>query len=297
MDQLDRVRALPLWRGQLDIVPLTGGMTNRSFVVADGDRRVVVRLGEDIPVHGIHRFAERSASEAAWAAGLSPAVLYAEPGLMAIAHIEGTTLTAEAVRQPHNLDRILPLIARVHTEMPKHLRGAAMAFWVFHVLRDYGHALTDGGSRHLAALPGLMAIAQGLEAEVGPVTLVFGHNDLLPGNLIDDGTRLWLIDWEYAGFNSPLFDLANLASNNGLTPEQEDWLLASYFGIDHSGIRQSSVFRAYSAMKCASLLRETLWSMVSELHSTIDFNYAAYTKENWSRFDAAYAEHRASWPM
>ena len=60
-------------------------------------------------------------------------------------------------------------------------------------------------------------------------TLVFGHNDLLPANLIDDGSRLWLIDWDYAGFNSPLFDLANLASNNQLAEEQEAWLLEAYY--------------------------------------------------------------------
>ena len=41
-----------------------------------------------------------------------------------------------------------------------------------------------------------------------------------------------------------------------------------------------------------SLLRETLWSMVSELHSTIDFDYAAYTADNLARFLRAYAFFR-----
>ena len=55
---------------------------------------------------------------------------------------------------------------------------------------------------------------------MGPVDIVFGHNDLLPANFIDDGERLWLIDFDYAGFNSPLFDLGGLASNNGLDEAQ-----------------------------------------------------------------------------
>jgi thiamine kinase-like enzyme len=84
---------------------------------------------------------------------------------------------------------------------------------VFQVLRDYGHVLREGGSAHLPDLPRLAAAAERLEAAVGPVEIVFGHNDLLPANLIDDGDRLWLVDWEYAGFNSPLFDLGGLASN------------------------------------------------------------------------------------
>ena len=53
-----------------------------------------------------------------------------------------------------------------------------------------------------------------LEKTIGTIDLCFGHNDLLAGNFIDDGRRLWLIDWDYAGFNSPLFDLANLPLNN-----------------------------------------------------------------------------------
>jgi len=43
-------------------------------------------------------------------------------------------------------------------------------------------------------------------------------------------------------------------------------------------------------MKCASLLRESLWSMVSELHSRLDFDYAAYTAQNLARFERAYQE-------
>ena len=47
-------------------------------------------------------------------------------------------------------------------------------------------------------------------------------------------------------------------------------------------------------MKCASLLRETMWSMVSELHSTLDFDYAAYTAEYLARFERAYAALQAA---
>ena len=134
-------------------------------------------------------------------------------------------------------------------------------------------------------LPRLLAAAEGLEETVGPIEPVFGHNDLLAANLIDDGTRLWLVDWEYGGFNSPLFDLGGLASNNELSPEQEDWLLEAYYGTPVT----DDLRCGYAAMKCASLLREAMWSMVSELHLTVDFDYQAYTAENLRRFDQAYA--------
>ncbi len=114
---------------------------------------------------------------------------------------------------------------------------------------------------------------------------MFGHNDLLAANLIDDGRRLWLIDWEYGAFNSPLFDLGGLASNNEFAPEQEDWLLDAYFGAPAT----TDLRRRYAAMRCASLLREAMWSMVSERHLTVDFDYQTYTAENLRRFEAAYA--------
>jgi thiamine kinase-like enzyme len=286
---VERVKALPLWRVPVQPEPLGGGITNLNFTVSHHGERFVVRVGDDIAVHQVMRFNERAASQAAFRAGISPEVVYAEPGFLVIRFIDGKTLGAADVRAPATLERILPLIARVHRDMPAQVRGPALVFWVFHVLRDYGHTLREGLSRHLPRLPELLAIAEQLERDVGPVQLVYGHNDLLPANFIDDGARLWLIDWDYAGFNSPLFDLANLASNNGLSPEQEAWMLEAYFGRPADG----ELRRNYSAMKCASLLRETLWSMVSELHSKLAFDYPAYTADYLSRFEQALAAHRA----
>jgi thiamine kinase-like enzyme len=276
-----RVEALPCWRGAVTAELLGGGITNVNVKVRDRGEAFVVRLGGDIPVHQVMRFNELAASRAAHAAGLSPEVIHAEPGALVIRFIEGRVYGEAEVRDEANLPRIVDLVQRFHREVAKHLRGPALVFWVFHVLRDYAHSLGEGGSQHLDKLPRLMTIAEQLERAVGPIDLVFGHNDLLAANIIDDGRRLWLIDFDYAGFNSPLFDLANLASNNQLAEDQERRLLDSYFG----GPAQPRLWRAYSAMKCASLLRETMWSMVSEIHSTLDFDYGAYTAENLERFE------------
>jgi thiamine kinase-like enzyme len=285
-DARSRVIAMNLWQGAVDPQPLSGGITNVNFLVEDAGRKYVVRVGDDIPVHQVMRFNELAASRAAALAGISPAVVHSEPGMLVLDYVEGKTLAAEDIRRPEILRQALPLVARCHRELPRFLRGPALAFWVFHVIRDYGWTLKEGNSAHAVLLPALLTLAGKLEAAVGPVEMVFGHNDLLPANFIDDGTRLWLIDWDYAGFNSPLFDLGGLASNNGLSPVQEDWMLETYFErpVD-DGLR-----RRYQAMKCASLLRETLWSMVSEIHSDIDFDFAAYTAENLARFHAAIKE-------
>lgn len=286
MNALERAASLSIWRSKVTPQPLGGGITNVNFVVEDAGRQYVVRIGDDIPHHGVMRFNEHAASRAAHACGLSPAVVHSETGVLVLDFIEGKTLAEEDVRERSMLERIVPLLRECHQKLPEHLRGPALAFWVFHVLRDYAHTLREGNSRWVAELSRLLGIAAQLEDAVGSIDLVYGHNDLLPANFIDDGARLWLIDWDYAGFNSPLFDLGGLASNNQLCEADEVWLLEAYFEASCG----DDLLRRYIAMKCASLLRETMWSMVSEIHSAIDFDYAAYTDENLQRFDQAWDE-------
>jgi thiamine kinase-like enzyme len=288
-DARAKAAGLGCWKGAVEPEPLAGGITNTNFVVADGGEKYVVRIGDDIPVHGVLRFNELAASRAAHAAGVSPEVVHAEPGALVLRFVEGRTLAAEDVRDPASLHRILPMIKRVHYEIPNHLEGAALVFWVFQVLRDYRRGLRAGMSRMVPELPRLEAIANDLEAAVGPVRIVFGHNDLLAANFIDAGDRLWLVDWDYAGFNSPLFDLANLASNSEFPEAHERQLLEAYF----EAAVTDELWHRYSAMKCASLLREAMWSMISEIHLEIDFDYVAYTTENLRRFERAYAAFKA----
>jgi thiamine kinase-like enzyme len=288
-DAASRVASLAIWRGRVDPQPLAGGITNQNFKVDDVGRRCVVRVGDDILVHGVVRANELAASRAASLAGLSPGVVHAEPGILVLDFIEGRTFTPEDVRNPANLERLVDMVRRCHRDIPQYLRGPAAMFWVFHVVRDYAHTLRESGSRHAPLLPDLLARAARLEAVVGPVDVVFGHNDLLAANFIDNGRRLWLVDWEYAGFNSPLFDLGGLASNSEFAGEQAEQALELYFGkpVD------DDLRRRAAAMTAASLLRETMWSMVSEIHSTVDFDYGAYTAENLRRFEAAYATYQA----
>ncbi|WP_299841969.1 choline/ethanolamine kinase family protein [uncultured Roseovarius sp.] len=277
-------RDLAIWQGDITATPLTGGITNVNYLVEDQTRKYVVRVGDDIPLHQVMRFNELAAARAAHAASLSPAVIHAEGGITVLDYIDSHTLTEEDVRAPDMLPRVLELVKKCHHEVPKHLRGPSLVFWVFHVIRDYGATLLERGSSHAALIPELIDIAGVLEQAAGPYDIVFGHNDLLCGNFLDDGSRLWLIDFDYAGFNSPLFDLGGLASNNGLSEAQEDWMLEEYFQTPLT----DDLRHRYSAMKCASLLRETMWSMVSEITSEIDFDYAAYTAENLARFRAAH---------
>jgi thiamine kinase-like enzyme len=199
---------------------------------------------------------------------------------LVISFLEGRTLAAADFSNDTVLGQAVTLIGKAHREIPKVLRGPVLAFWVFHVIRDYAATLRTANSIHLSKLPVLLDQAAALEAAVGQIDLVFGHNDLLPANFLHDGTRLWLIDWDYAGFNSPLFDLGGLSANTALTAVQEQRMLEQYFERPVN----PTLLRSYHAMKAASALREAMWSMVSEIHSTLQFDYAAYTATNLATY-------------
>ncbi len=283
-----KVEALPFWQLPILCEPVEGGITNLNFRVEHGADRFFVRLGEDIPEHGVYRFNELAASRAAFACGISPEVVHAESGAMVLRFIEGKTLEAENLRDRSTMQKVVSLLKKCHQEMPQHLPGTTLIFWVFQVVRGYANTLRKGQSRMIPELYRFMEINKQLEKTVGAVEMKFGHNDLLCGNFIDDGRRLWLIDWDYAGFNSPLFDLSNLASNNEFPKKLEQELLEMYFEQTIS----TDLWKRYFAMKCASLLREAMWSMVSEIHSTLDFDYVKYTTGNLERFENTFAKFK-----
>jgi thiamine kinase-like enzyme len=271
-DLLDKVARLACWHGPVELSQLKGGLTNISFVATYRGERFVVRCGEDIPVHHVFRDRERAASVAAFEAGLSPEIIHVEPGIMVLRFIEGRTLSEDDLRA--NIGRIVPIVRDCHARVGRQLRGPANAFWVFHVIRDYV-AVLDADRRYLD-------VADRLEQAQVPLPIVFGHHDLLPGNFIDDGRKIWLIDWEYGGFGTAMFDIANLSSNGGFSKAEDAALLDAYFeGTVDDGLR-----RALQAMKAASALREALWAMVSDVHlKTPGVDYKAHARDYLARFE------------
>ncbi len=283
----ERLRRLP-FAGGISAEPLLGGLSNESWKVTDARGAHVVRFGRDFPFHHVDRAREVMTARAAHAAGFGPAVEHAEPGVSVFAFLDARTWGPEDLRA--NPERVADLLRRFHAEMPAHVEGAAFLFWPFHVIRDYARTLRAGESPFTPELPALLALAAELEQAQIPLPIIFGHHDLLPANFLDDGKRLWLIDYEYAGFGTALFDLAGAASNAGMTPEETDRLLATYFGA----APDRPLRRAFDAMQCASLLREAMWAMTSALHlSAPGADYDAYARENLTRLQTALSHYRS----
>jgi thiamine kinase-like enzyme len=249
-------------------------------------------VGHDYPFHLVFREAEVAASRAAFEAGLSPQVVHAGPGIMVVRALEARTYAEADVRA--HAARCVALIKRCHAEMGRRIQGRAGVFWVFQVCRHYARLLQEAGHAHAPDLPQWMAALDGMERAQVPLPIVFGHHDLLPGNFLDDGDRLWLIDWEYAGFGTAMFDLAGMASNNQFTEPDEAHLLEQYFERKPD----EAVRRAFYAMKCAAALREAMWGMVSDVHLPhTGIDYIAYAHEHLDRYHevlAAYHERFAT---
>lgn len=273
MTELEKkVASLACWKSPVELAPLKGGLTNLSFVVTHRGEKFVARCGEDIPVHHVFRDRERAASISAFEAGLSPEIVYAETGITILRFIDGRTFGEADLRA--NVGRLAALLKECHTKVGRHLRGPANMFWVFHVIRDYVR-LIHADRRYLA-------IADRLEQAQVPLPIVFGHHDLLPGNFMDDGKRLWLIDWEYGAFGTAMFDLANLSSNGEFGRAEDEALFDAYF----AGKADATLRHSFAAMKAASALREALWAMVSDVHlRTPGVDYMAHAKDYLVRFE------------
>ncbi len=111
-----------------------------------------------------------------------------------------------------------------------------------------------------------------------PVEMRPCHNDLLNANFIDDGTRIRIVDWEYAGMGDPFFDLGNVSVNHGLTPDEDQELLRAYEGA----VRPDRLARL-TLMRTMSDFREAMWGVLQQGISTLGVDFVAYAGEHFER--------------
>lgn len=272
--------AVPGWAGRPRVVtPLEGGITNRNWLVAvDGDRYVVRSPGEGTALLGIDRGHEHEAAARAAALGVGPEVVAFVDGSLVTRFVDGAgPLTAADVGDVKTLGRLADLLRLVHD-------GPTVAgvFDWHAVPAAYAATARARGVVVPAAYDLAMARADEVERAfaAAPDPPVAAHNDLLAANFLveEEGGRLWLIDWEYAGMNDRFFDLGNFAVNNGLDDAGDEGLLEAYFGdVTHGRVARLRL------MKIMSDLREAMWGVVQQAVSTLDVDYVAYATEHFDR--------------
>ena len=204
-----------LWPGQqVDVEALGGGITNHNFKVCVDGEALVLRIGgKDTDLLGIDREHEHEAALMAARLGIGPEVVRFEDGVLVTRFVEGEVGRAD----PGTVGTIL---GRLH-EAPT----IAGRFDSFRVVEAYAAAASERGRPMPDAFGPAHELARQIETRRAAAPTVTCHNDLLAANFIDDGERVWVVDWEYAGMGDPFFDLANFAVNNGLDEEGEAELL------------------------------------------------------------------------
>jgi thiamine kinase-like enzyme len=279
----DAIRALEPQLGppESEPVPLDGGITNRNYRVRFGGRDCVVRLpGKDTELLGIDRAAERAATMAAAAIGIGPDVLAFEPerGCLVTGFIDARPVPPEELRT--RLAEVATALRAIHSGP-----SLPISFSPFERTARYAAtALARGGT-----VPGIYDELRGYADRIAAVlhgAPVPCHNDLLTANFLDDGTRLRILDWEYAGMGDRFFDLANLAVNNDFGPAADERLLQAYFeGAVDAGRRA-----ALPLMKVMSDLREAMWNVVQTALSDLDEDFAGAADRLFARAEAAVAD-------
>ncbi len=270
---------------RLVLTPLSGGITNRNFLVeAAGlaDRFVIRLAGNDTHLLGISREVEHAATVMAAGVGVGPLVVaFIRPeGYLLTRFIVGGPVTADAVRRPDTIRRVADSLRRVH-EGPA-IPGIFVPFRIVEAYRALAGARGVRIPREYGAADAALRRIE-LAFLTNPVEMRPCHNDLLNANFIDDGRRIRIVDWEYAGMGDPFFDLGNFSVNHDLTEDEDAVLLEAYEGE----VRPDHLARL-ELMRIASDFREAMWGVLQQAISTLDIDFVAYAGEHFGRLlDAA----------
>ena len=265
---------------ELTLTALSGGITNRNFLItADGKtERYVIRLaGNDTHLLGISREVEHAATVAAAGVGIGPEVTaFIRPeGYLVTRFIVGEPVSLEQVHQPATLRRVADSIRRIHG-------GPAIPglFVPLRIVEAYLALATDRGVPKPAAWDEAHAVDRRVERALldAPIDLRPCHNDLLNANFIDDGERIRIVDWEYAGMGDPFFDLGNFSVNHDLSPDEDSLLLEAY-----EGKTLPPRLARLALMRIVSDFREAMWGVLQQGISSLDVDFVAYAGEHFDR--------------
>lgn len=273
------VEEAKVFRGRsVQVSELSGGLTNVNYLVeADGVRHVVRIPGRSTELLAVDRRNERHNAEAAASTGISPPILeYLEEwNVMILAFVEGETMSPASLRSPDQARRIAASLRVLHTA-PRF----ATDFDMFRLTEFYLRVCDE----HEVRIPDGFRARNDRIAEVerafaaNPMESVPCHNDLLAENYIDDGARLWIVDFEYSGNNDPCFELGDTAQECGYDEGLREALCEAYFGE----LREDRLAR----MNLQALMADvgwTLWAAIQAKISEIDYDFWGWATERWER--------------
>lgn len=285
----EAIARIPFWRraSTLSVAPLPGGITNHNYRVDADGQAFVLRIGaEGAKLLGIDRQREYRCMAAASRGGVAPEVLYALPrdGILVTRFIEGRSLAPGTAVPPKVRARVVRAMRRCHAGPV-----FAGAFSPYRTLAAYRRAARAGPARLPRDLDRLYQRVSGIASALrrGRHASRPCHNDLWGPNLIDDGRRVLMVDWEYAGMGDVYFDLANFAIYHCPTDAADAALLAAYFGR-----ARGPALARLKLMRIVAELREAMWYLVALRVSPKQPDFAGAAGRHFDRCRQALADPR-----
>jgi len=257
-----------------------GGLTNLVYHIEIADENLIVRIPGDGTEDYIDRAVELHNAQAAYRAGVSPEILWAdgESGVMISRCIDAVTMT------PH--------LFSAHDGSPTRA-GAAFAklhnsgqefqfrFELFTMIDDYLRILAGKDTTLPDGYEEIVKAAQPIKQVLtdNPNPLAPCHCDPLCENFLDDGDKMWIIDWEYSGMNDPLWDLGDLSVEGGFSAEQDMEMLRAYFSAEPS---EADIGRMVIYKAMCDLLW-TLWGLIQHADGNPAEDFWAYATGRFER--------------
>jgi thiamine kinase-like enzyme len=287
----DGIRAVlarvPLLKGvrleNVGLERLSGALTNVSYKVNTEAGAYVLRLAGEGTSEYVDRTAEGHNARVAAAAGVNAEVLYfdAREGTMLTRFVEGVGMDGEGFSSdPWAPSRAALALKRIH--------GTGRVF----KSRFNAFAMIDGyvDLLHRLRMPppedyyevGREAEAMRRALEASPVPLAPCHNDPWPGNLLDTGEDIYIIDWEYSGMNDPMWDLGDLSVEAGFGPEQDQAMMETYYG----GPAPAVLYSRLALYKTMSDLHWSLWAVVQHANGNPADDFRTYATTRLERCKA-----------
>ncbi len=262
------------------ITELSGGLTNRNFLIQTLEDKYVARVSSNSSsLLSIDRGSEYINSTIAGNGKVGAEVLDYLPGegLLLISYIKGKTYGSDDVGA--NLGRIAKSLRGLHA-----LDAFDHEFNMFTTQKNYQSIVKEQGFRLPDGYVDFAPQVADIKAAMAVLFegLVPCNNDLLPGNFIDDGEKIWLIDYEYAGNNDACFEIGNVWAEAFLPLDALEELVSAYYG----GHRPEKVARAWLWALMAKY-GWTLWASIQNSISDLDFDFWEW---GMSKYDLARSE-------
>ena len=281
----DVIAAIPAWAAATEVraEAIPAGLTNHNYrVTVDGTPYFVRVPGPGGDLLAVDRANEVHNTRAAADAGVGPAMIEHLPrwDVFALAWVEGRTMSNEAlVSMADAPERVAAALRRLHAG-PRFRDDFDMIRTTeryLGVVDAHGFPIPDGYGDGIRELPRIEAA---LAAH--PLPTVPCHNDLLAENYLDDGERLWIVDYEYSGNNDPTFELGNTCQELGWGDDRVERLCTAYFG--------EATIPLLARMRLQMIMSDlgwTLWAAIQAAISPIEYDFTGWAEERWARARAA----------